>query len=167
MTALEASDGQGGDWLDLAEFTSSLGANTQELWLRAVFGSAFGNLDDHLRNHGFLHTNKGWQLAPAFDVNPTPYEYEGEGSDIHQLALLGNPSSSLADFCHADVLKLFRVTQSQATHALDTIGLTLAQATTQVRLHRLDTASQEIMAGRLKHATEQIKTALRSIKFDG
>lgn len=27
MTALEASDGQGGDWLDLAEFTSSLGAN--------------------------------------------------------------------------------------------------------------------------------------------
>lgn len=59
------------------------------------------------------------------------------------------------------------MTQSQATHALDTIGLTLAQATTQVRLHRLDTASQEIMTGRWKHATEQIKTALRSIKFDG
>lgn len=63
-----------------------------------MFGSAIGNLDDHLRNNGFLHTDKGWQLAPAFDVNPTPYEYEGEGSDIHQLALLGNPSPSLADF---------------------------------------------------------------------
>jgi serine/threonine-protein kinase HipA len=31
------------------------------------------NVDDHLRNHGFLHASRGqWQLAPAFDVNPFP-----------------------------------------------------------------------------------------------
>ena len=32
-----------------------------------------GNLDDHLRNHGFLyaHDNK-WRLSPAYDLNPVP-----------------------------------------------------------------------------------------------
>ena len=28
--------------------------------------------DDHLSNHGFLLTPKGWRLAPMFDVNPNP-----------------------------------------------------------------------------------------------
>jgi len=31
------------------------------------------NVNDHLHNHGFLHTNHGqWRLAPAFDLNPFP-----------------------------------------------------------------------------------------------
>jgi serine/threonine-protein kinase HipA len=31
------------------------------------------NVDDHLRNHGFLHVAHGqWRLAPAFDINPFP-----------------------------------------------------------------------------------------------
>jgi len=30
------------------------------------------NTDDHLRNHGFLLTEKGWRLSPMFDVNPNP-----------------------------------------------------------------------------------------------
>ena len=31
------------------------------------------NVDDHLRNHGFLHASRGqWRLAPAFDLNPFP-----------------------------------------------------------------------------------------------
>ncbi|MBP7790449.1 MAG: HipA domain-containing protein [Zoogloea sp.] len=30
-----------------------------------------GNIDDHLRNHGFLRVSQGWRLAPAYDLNPT------------------------------------------------------------------------------------------------
>lgn len=31
------------------------------------------NVDDHLRNHGFLWLGKsGWSLSPAYDLNPTP-----------------------------------------------------------------------------------------------
>ena len=30
-----------------------------------------GNSDDHFRNHGFLLTRKGWELSPAYDINPT------------------------------------------------------------------------------------------------
>jgi serine/threonine-protein kinase HipA len=31
------------------------------------------NVDDHLRNHGFLWRGKaGWSLSPAYDLNPVP-----------------------------------------------------------------------------------------------
>ncbi len=44
-----------------------------ELWRRIVFNLLITNVDDHLHNHGFLHTGHGqWRLAPAFDINPFP-----------------------------------------------------------------------------------------------
>lgn len=33
---------------------------------------AVSNTDDHLRNHGFILTPKGWRLSPLYDVNPVP-----------------------------------------------------------------------------------------------
>jgi serine/threonine-protein kinase HipA len=31
------------------------------------------NVDDHLRNHGFLRLGRtGWSLSPIYDLNPTP-----------------------------------------------------------------------------------------------
>jgi serine/threonine-protein kinase HipA len=43
----------------------------EELWRRIVFSICVSNTDDHLRNHGFLLREKGWQLSPAYDINPT------------------------------------------------------------------------------------------------
>lgn len=38
-----------------------------------MFSILITNVDDHLRNHGFLHAGRGlWRLAPAFDLNPFP-----------------------------------------------------------------------------------------------
>ena len=34
---------------------------------------AVSNTDDHLRNHAFILTAKGWILSPLYDVNPVPY----------------------------------------------------------------------------------------------
>jgi serine/threonine-protein kinase HipA len=53
---------------------SPAGTTTPEMivttWLSAV---QMRYVDDHLRNHGFLHVDRGqWRLAPAFDVNPFP-----------------------------------------------------------------------------------------------
>lgn len=28
---------------------------------------------EHLRNHAFIFTNRGWLLSPLYDVNPVPY----------------------------------------------------------------------------------------------
>jgi serine/threonine-protein kinase HipA len=48
-------------------------ADIAELWRRIAFSILITNVDDHLMNHGFLHTERGlWRLAPAFDINPFP-----------------------------------------------------------------------------------------------
>ena len=45
----------------------------EELWRRIAFSILITNVDDHLQNHGFLHSSAElWRLAPAFDINPFP-----------------------------------------------------------------------------------------------
>lgn len=62
-------------YLDIAEFISNYGTsvveNLHQLWRRIVFNIAISNTDDHLRNHGFILTDNGWVLSPAYDLNPT------------------------------------------------------------------------------------------------
>lgn len=41
----------------------------EELWRRTVFKCLIHDGDDHLRNQGLLKTARGWELAPAFDLN--------------------------------------------------------------------------------------------------
>lgn len=48
--------------------------NLEELYRRVSFYIIVGNSDDHFRNHGFLLTRKGWELSPAYDINPTLLE---------------------------------------------------------------------------------------------
>lgn len=43
------------------------------LYRRVVFSVLISNVDDHLRNHGFLWLERqGWSLSPAYDLNPVP-----------------------------------------------------------------------------------------------
>ena len=62
-------------YLDIAEFIQfNESNNTKELhqlWRRIVFNIAISNTDDHLRNHGFILNKIGWQLSPAYDINPS------------------------------------------------------------------------------------------------
>ncbi|WP_372649412.1 type II toxin-antitoxin system HipA family toxin [Draconibacterium sp.] len=62
-------------YLEMAEFIQNHGTrineNLEQLWRRIVFNIAISNTDDHLRNHGFLLTEKGWVLSPAYDINPS------------------------------------------------------------------------------------------------
>ena len=62
-------------YLEIVEFIENYGAdveaNLHQLWRRIVFNIAISNTDDHLRNHGFILTEKGWILSPAYDLNPS------------------------------------------------------------------------------------------------
>ena len=77
MTLLGHVDTEDASYLELAEFLATFGEpetiqiGLQELFTRVVFNVATANRDDHLRNHGFLRTPAGWQLSPAFDMNPS------------------------------------------------------------------------------------------------
>lgn len=78
MSVLGKTDGDSeSSYLDLVDFITKAGASPREdlaeLWKRIVFNMAVSNTDDHLRNHGFLLTPKGWRLSPMYDVNPVPY----------------------------------------------------------------------------------------------
>ncbi|MCY4053562.1 MAG: type II toxin-antitoxin system HipA family toxin [Hyphomicrobiales bacterium] len=78
MTLLGKKDGDGADtnvsYLNLAGFLARDGARVkqdmEQLWRRIVFYVCVSNTDDHLRNHGFMLTDRGWALSPAYDMNP-------------------------------------------------------------------------------------------------
>ena len=78
MTLLGKKDGDDtASYLDLVSFIKADGCEPKEdlveLFRRVVFSIAVSNSDDHLRNHGFLLGQNGWQISPAFDVNPNIY----------------------------------------------------------------------------------------------
>jgi len=76
MTMLGGVDGGQFDYIELAEAISDHGSSVrrdlEELWRRIAFSIAIHNTDDHMRNHGFLWAGSGWELSPAFDMNPNP-----------------------------------------------------------------------------------------------
>lgn len=63
------------NYLDIVEFIQFSGVCIEEdlhqLWRRIVFNIIISNTDDHLRNHGFILSPRGWRLSPAFDLNPS------------------------------------------------------------------------------------------------
>jgi serine/threonine-protein kinase HipA len=87
MTLVGRRDGDDASYLDIttaiADYVepNAIGTDLEQLFRRLVFNVLISNRDDHLRNHGFLCGLKGWRLAPAFDVNPSPEARE------HSLAI--------------------------------------------------------------------------------
>jgi len=97
-------------YLDIAEFIQTYGAsveeNLHELWRRIIFNIAISNVDDHLRNHGFILTDEGWVLSPAYDLNPS--------TEKNGLSLNIDMDNNLLDFNLAiSVGKFFRLDQKQ------------------------------------------------------
>lgn len=82
LTLLGLEDGDnastGFGYSDIVDFIIQHGSNVEqnleELYKRVAFYIIVGNSDDHFRNHGFLLTRKGWELSPAYDINPTLQE---------------------------------------------------------------------------------------------
>jgi serine/threonine-protein kinase HipA len=62
-------------YLDIVDVIETYGTNVdknlRQLWRRIVFNIAVSNTDDHLRNHGLILNEKGWELSPAYDLNPS------------------------------------------------------------------------------------------------
>lgn len=96
LTLLGLTDGDnastGYGYIDIVDFIIQYGCNVEqnleELYRRVAFYIIVGNSDDHFRNHGFLLTRKGWELSPAYDINPTLAENQ---------SLLINRSTSESD----------------------------------------------------------------------
>jgi len=96
MTLLDRRDGESEEtsYADLADTMSSHCDETglHQLYRRMVFNLICGNVDDHLRNHGFLYLDGAWRLAPAFDVTPC-----GSYADQHQLHVYDKSSPDIIE----------------------------------------------------------------------
>ncbi len=125
MTMLERSDGEeGASYIDLAAVLTQRGANVprdlEQLWRRIVFFVCISNVDDHLRNHGFLLEKKGWVLAPAYDMNPVPH---GDG-----LTLNISETDNAQDLdLVLDVAKHFRVKAARARQIVGEVAAAVRQ----------------------------------------
>jgi len=77
MALLGVKDGQGSSYPEMVDALARYGAQAKKdahaLYRRVAFNVLASNVDDHLRNHGFLRIDKsGWTLSPAYDLNPVP-----------------------------------------------------------------------------------------------
>lgn len=112
MTQLGYYDGEyDASYLELAEFLTNNGANTKadlkQLWRRIVFNIAVSNIDDHLRNHGFIYQDGGWLLSPAYDINPV--------TPAHGLHLnISESDNSLNYDLALEVIDFFQLDQTEA-----------------------------------------------------
>jgi serine/threonine-protein kinase HipA len=115
MTMLGYTDNRdenaGVSYLELVDFLSKHGARVnedlEELWKRIVFSISVSNTDDHLRNHGFILTEKGWILSPAYDINPNEM---GTGLNLN----ISDSDNSLDYDLALEVAEYFRLDESKA-----------------------------------------------------
>lgn len=147
MTLVQRSDGDdastGASYLELAEFItregSRVGQDLEQLWRRIVFFVAVSNVDDHLRNHGFLLEANGWTLAPAYDMNAVP---TGDG-----LKLNISDTDNSQDFdLVKDVAKYFRVKANRAKEIMGEVTQATAVWRQEAIALGISAAEQDRMA---------------------
>lgn len=136
MTMLEATDNEQRSYLEIADALSQWGATPDRdkaaLWRRIAFNVLISNTDDHLRNHGFLHTTgigsrngqaAGWRLSPAFDMNPVPAD---QGQRVLRTAIdIENSEASLE--LALEQADYFGLTADQAVAIASEVGRATAQ----------------------------------------
>jgi len=144
MTQLGYYDGDyDASYLELAQFLTEHGANTKkdlaQLWRRIVFNIAVSNTDDHLRNHGFIYSNGGWVLSPAYDINPvTP----ANGLHLN----ITDDDNSLNYELAMDVIEFFQLSTSQAQQIKDDVLMSVARWETVASSANISRSEQQNMA---------------------
>ncbi|AHW60625.1 serine/threonine-protein kinase HipA [Draconibacterium orientale] len=130
-------------YLEMAEFIQNHGTRINEhleqLWRRIVFNIAISNTDDHLRNHGFLLTEKGWVLSPAYDINPS--------IDKDGLALNIDMDNNALDYELAkSVGPFFRLDNKQMDRIIDEVTTSVKNWRKMAKTIGISNSEQDLMA---------------------
>ena len=147
MTLLGYSDGadfqEGVSYLQLAEFIMQNGVNIEkdleELWRRIVFSICVSNTDDHLRNHGFLLTPKGWELSPAYDINPNE---NGSGLKLN----ISETDNALEIDLAIEVAPYFRIKSNKAKQIVESVKKAVSTWRTIATRYKISKNDQELMS---------------------
>ena len=147
MTMLGYTDGQdhadGASYLELVEFLQTNGANVnedlEELWRRIVFSICVSNTDDHLRNHGFILTEKGWVLSPAYDINPVE---TGTGLKLN----ISDDDNALDLDLALEVSEFFRLSESRANEIIKEVKSSVSKWREIAGKYGISRTDQELKA---------------------
>lgn len=153
MSMTGSKDGERGSYPELVDALSRHGAqakaDAQQLYRRVVFNVLVSNVDDHLRNHGFLWQGEaGWVLSPAYDLNPTPV-------DVKARILTTNIDLDEAT-CSLDLLE----------SAADYFGLGLRQARDIIREVAAATANWRQIAADVGARPSEIQRMVSAFEHD-
>lgn len=143
MTQLGYYDGDyEASYLELAQFLTEHGSRVKQdlaqLWRRIVFNIAVSNTDDHLRNHGFIFCNNGWQLSPAYDLNPvTP----SQGLHLN----ISETDNSLDYDLAMEVIPYFQLSKKEAQDILDDVRRSAGNWAIEAAAIGINRGEQEMM----------------------
>lgn len=140
---IDGEDAANASYLELMEFISRHGAavekDLEELWRRIVFSICIKNTDDHLRNHGFLLTDKGWLLSPAYDINPNEY---GKGLNLN----ITETDNSLDLNLAMEVADYFRLSHDRASQIIQEVSAVVKDWKKVAATYKISNAEQERMS---------------------
>lgn len=124
------------DW----DYGANVTENLHQLWRRIIFSIAISNTDDHLRNHGFILTDKGWVLSPAYDLNPS--------IDKSGLALNIDLNNNALDFELAkSVGEYFRLNEAQMNNIIEEVSHSISKWEEKASSIGISRKDQKLMAG--------------------
>ena len=152
MSMLSAVDNESHSYLELVDAIRQYGsepvADTRELWRRIVFNVLVSNVDDHLRNHGFLYEQgKGWRLSPAYDLNPVPLDVRPR---ILTLAITLDDATANLDLAF-EVAEYFGVSATEARRIAGEVGIAVSTWRDEASRVGIDRAAIDRMASAFEH----------------
>lgn len=162
QTMLGAADATSGTYTQLAEvirrYSDDPKRDLSELFNRVGFTILVSNVDDHLRNHGFLYAgNRQWRLSHMFDVNPAPERHRELKTTISEISGADASIGTLIE--HAI---FFDLSSDEAVDAISSMAATISENWEAMAQEcGLDRASVNIYRPAFEHSEMNLALALR------
>jgi serine/threonine-protein kinase HipA len=122
MNLLQLRDGDRSSYAEIADLMQRIGGDPTQLFRRMIVNILINNVDDHLRNHGFLRGRGGWELSPAYDINPNS---KFEKSPVLSTAIVPDEFEANVDIA-LENCELFNLTSAQAARICEEVRSAVA-----------------------------------------
>ena len=104
-----------------------------------MFNIFISNTDDHLRNHGFILTEKGWILSPVFDINPNE---DGSGLSLN----ISLDDNALNLDIPLEVAGFFRFDQAHGLKIIEQVKKSVSTWRSVANKYKLPKSEQQLMS---------------------
>mgnify|MGYP001392182816 CR=1 FL=1 len=129
-----------------------------------VFNVLISNLDDHLRNHGFLCRDpSGWRLSPAYDLNPVPAEIRPRV--LATSIGLDDPSASLP--LALETAGYYGLSAGDAKRIVSAVSSATSRWRTEAVRHGIEAHEIDRMASAFEHGNSDSARRIRATSSRG